>query len=209
MLIFCSLKTNLMSNSCQTVSVIVGSVCVIVFMLQRRLLSWEGLTIFQHKVSRKILSDGETRSWSMLRIGSDINKVWKDCPFKKQLFFHLHSTCEADIWWRDSTHPKKKPFGWKSPISTYFGRCRGRKSKVWKLMKNSLIFSEESFEFKKIKPNEQRHVHKASESSKNPFLYPNFKSKSFITNLLLASWPFKWYKKLKCFIIHYISWFFK
>ena len=54
-------------------------------------------------------------------------------------------------------------------------------------MNNSLIFLEESFEFKKIKPNEHGHIHKASESSKNPFLYPNFKSKSFVTNLLLAS----------------------
>ena len=53
-------------------------------------------------------------------------------------------------------------------------------------MNNSLIFSEESFEFKKIKINEHGHIHKASESGKNPFLYANFKSKSCITNLLLA-----------------------
>ena len=61
-----------------------------------------------------------TRSWSMLEIGFDFNKIWKNCPLNKQLFFHLHSTCEADIWWRASTHPKKKLFGGKSPISTYF-----------------------------------------------------------------------------------------
>ena len=48
-------------------------------------------------------------------------------------------------------------------------------------MKNSLIFSEESFEFKKIKSDEHGHTHKASESAKNPFLYPNFKSKFYIT----------------------------
>ena len=36
-------------------------------------------------------------------------------------------------------------------------------------MNNSLIFLEESFDFKKIKPNEREHIHKASESSKNPF----------------------------------------
>ena len=53
-------------------------------------------------------------------------------------------------------------------------------------MNNSLIFSEESFELKKIKLNEHGHIHKASESTKNPFLYPNFESKSYITNLLLA-----------------------
>ena len=76
-------------------------------------------------------------------------------------------------------------------------------------MNNSLIFLEESFEFKKIKPNEHGHIHKASESSKNPFLYPNFKLKSFVTNLLHVSWPFNWHKKLKYFKIHDISWFFK
>ena len=53
-------------------------------------------------------------------------------------------------------------------------------------MKNSLIFSEESFELKKIRLTEHGHMHKASESAKNPFLYPNFKSKTYITNLLLA-----------------------
>ena len=36
-------------------------------------------------------------------------------------------------------------------------------------MNNSLIFSDESFEFKKIKSNEHEHIHKASESAKNPF----------------------------------------
>ena len=66
---------------------IVGSVCVIVFMLKRQLLSYEGSAIFQHKASRKILSDGETRY-----------KIWKDGPAKKLPFFHLHSACEADIW---------------------------------------------------------------------------------------------------------------
>ena len=50
-------------------------------------------------------------------------------------------------------------------------------------MNNSLIFSEESF---KLKKNEHGHIHKASEFAKNLFLYPNFKSKSYITNLLLA-----------------------
>ena len=54
-------------------------------------------------------------------------------------------------------------------------------------MNNSLTFLEESFEFKEIKPKEHGQIHKASESSKNPFLYTNFKSKSFITNLLLSS----------------------
>ena len=44
-------------------------------------------------------------------------------------------------------------------------------------MNNSLIFLEESFEVKKIKPNKHGHIHKDSESSKNPFLYPNFKIK--------------------------------
>ena len=44
-------------------------------------------------------------------------------------------------------------------------------------MNNSLIFSKESFEFKKIKSNEHGHIHKASEYGKNPFLYLNFKSK--------------------------------
>ena len=89
--------------------------------------------------------------------------------FEETTFFHLPSTCDADIWWRASTHHKKKSFGGKSPISTYLGRYRGRKSKVWKLMNNFLISLEESFEFKKIKPNEHGHIHKASESSKNPF----------------------------------------
>ena len=39
---------------------------------------------------------------------------------------------------------------------------------------------------KKIKLNEHGHMHKASESAMNLFLYPNFKSKSFVTNLFLA-----------------------
>ena len=43
-------------------------------------------------------------------------------------------------------------------------------------MNNSLIFSEESLELKKIQLNEHGHIHKASESAKNLFLYPNFKS---------------------------------
>ena len=43
-------------------------------------------------------------------------------------------------------------------------------------MTNSLIFSEERFEFKKLKLNEHGHIDKASESAKNPFLYPNFNS---------------------------------
>ena len=55
-----------------------------------------------------------------------------------------------------------------------------------KIMNNSLISSEESFKLKKIKINEHGYIHKASESAKNPFLYPNFKTKSYITNLLLA-----------------------
>ena len=54
------------------------------------------------------------------------------------------------------------------------------------MCKNYPIFSEESFEFKKLKLNEQGHIHKVSESAKNTFLYPNFKSKSFVTNLFLA-----------------------
>ena len=53
-------------------------------------------------------------------------------------------------------------------------------------MNNYLIFSEESFEFKKIKSNENGHIHKAYEYAKDPFLYLNFKSKSFVTNLLFA-----------------------
>ena len=77
------------------------------------------------------------------------------------------------------------------------------------IMNNSIIFSEESFEFKKVKLNEHGHIHKASESAKNPFLYPNFKSKSHIANLLLALWPFNWHKKIKYFKIHDISLFFK
>ena len=145
----------------------------------------------------------------MLRIASDFNKVLKDYPSKKQLFFHLHSTCKVDIWWRAFTNLKKKSFGGKSPISTYLGRYRGRKSKLWKLMNNSLIFLEESLEFKKIKPNAHGYTQKASKSSKNPFLYPNFESKSFVTNLLLVSWPFNWHKKLKYFKIGDISRFFK
>ena len=210
----------------------------------------------------------------MLRIGWDLNTTSKECPSKKLPFFHLHSTCKADIWWRVSTgpkkksfggkspthpkkksfggkspthpkkksfggkspthpktksfggkspthpktklfgrksptHPKTKSFGRKSPILMYLGRYRGRKLKVWKLMNNCLIVSEESFEFKKIKLNEHGHIHQASESAKNLFLYPNFKSKSYITNLLLVLWPFNWHKKIKYFKIHDISWFFK
>ena len=34
-------------------------------------------------------------------------------------------------------------------------------------------FLEESFEFKKIELNEHGHIHKASESAKNPFLNQN------------------------------------
>ena len=128
-------------------------------------------------------------------------------PFE-ETFFHLHSSCEADIWWRASTYSKKKSFAGKSLISTCLGRYRVQKSKVWKLMNNSLIFSEESFQLKK-KSNEHGHIHKASEYAKNPFLYLNFKSKSFVTNLLLALCPFNWDKKLKYFKMHDISWFFK
>ena len=53
-------------------------------------------------------------------------------------------------------------------------------------MNNSLLFSEEKFQFKKLKLNEHGHIHKASESAKNVFLYSNFQSKSFVTNLFFA-----------------------
>ena len=64
-------------------------------------------------------------------------------------------------------------------------------------MNNSLIFSEESFELKKIKSNEHRQIYKASESVKNSFLYPNIKSKSFVTNFVSCFYvPLTyWHKK--------------
>ena len=49
-----------------------------------------------------------------------------------------------------------------------------------------LQFSQKKASSLKTKVNEHGHIHKSSESAKNPFLYPNFKSKSYITNLLFA-----------------------
>ena len=138
------------------------------------------------------------------KIGLIQQNMEKQCPSKKQLFFHLHSTCEADIWWRAFTNPKKKNcLVGNHPYIDVFGKISRSKVKGMKI-------NEQFFNFLRRK---LRHIHvqKASESSKNPFKYRNFKSKSFVTNLLLVLWPFNWHKKLiqKYFKIHDISWFFK
>ena len=82
--------------------------------------------------------------------------------------------------------PQEKIVWWEIFHIDVFGKISRSKVKGMKINNNSLLFSEESFEFKIIKLNEHGHIYKAFESAKNPFLYPNFKSKSNITNLLLA-----------------------
>ena len=77
--------------------------------------------------------------------------------------------------------------GWEISHIDVFGEILRSKVKGMKINEQFLNFLKESFELKKIKPNEHGDIQKASESSKNPFLYPNFKSKSFVTNLLLVS----------------------
>ena len=44
---------------------------------------------FYLMVNQTLISAGD-------RIG--FQKNMENCPSKKQLFFHLHSACEADIW---------------------------------------------------------------------------------------------------------------
>ena len=141
------------------------------------------------------------------RIGFQQNM--ENCPSKKQLFpftFNLWSWYLVKSLY---TPQEKNRLVGNLPYRRIWEDIEVEKSKVWKLMNNSLIFSKESFEFKKIKSNEHGHIHKASEYAKNPFLYLNFKSKSFVTNFILALWPFNWHKKLKYVELRNISWFFK
>ena len=129
-----------------------------------------------------------TRSCSMLGIGSDVNKIWKTVLRTNSFFpftFNLWS------WYlvKGLHTPQEKIVWWEISHIDVFEKISRSKVKGMKLMNNSLTFSEESFEFKKIKSNEHGHIHKASEYGKNPFLYLNFKSKSFVTNFILAYDP--------------------
>ena len=114
----------------------------------------------------------------MLRKGSDFNKIWKDCPSKNPPFSiyirlvnlilvkSLYTLQEKVVWW-EMSHIRSKVKGMKIDAQfSYF--LRGK------------------LQVKKIQLKEHGHKHKASESAKNPFLYPNFKSKCFVTDLFLA-----------------------
>ena len=83
--------------------------------------------------------------------------------------------------------PQEKIVWWEIFHIDVFGKMSRSKVKGIKINKQLFNFLRRKLEFKKIKPNEHGHIHKASEFSKNPFLCPNFKSKPFVTNLLLAS----------------------
>ena len=83
--------------------------------------------------------------------------------FEETAFFSIYIQLVKPIFDEGPLHtPRKETFDEKSPISR-------SKVKGLKLLNNSPIFSEESFEFKKITSNEHGHIHKASESTKNPF----------------------------------------
>ena len=90
------------------------------------------------------------------------------------------------IFGEEPLYTPRKIVWWEISHIDVFGKISRSKVKSTKIDEQFLIFSEESFEFKKIKLNEHGRIHKFSESAKNPFPYPNFKSKSFATNLFLG-----------------------
>ena len=118
--------------------------------------------------------------------------------FEETAFFHLRSTCEADIWWKAFTSPKKKSYRGKSPISTYLRRYGGRKSKVWKLMNNSLIFLEESFEFEKQYQTNMDTYTRLLNLPRVRFYIQIFNQNPSSPNYCLRRDPLFGIKKLKC-----------
>ena len=120
-------------------------------------------------------------------VGSDINKVWKDCPSKKQLF-PIYIQLVKLIFGEEPLHtPRKNRLEWwEISHIDVFGKISRSKVNGMEIDEQFFNYLRRKLRVKKIKPNEHGHIHKASESSKNPFLYPKF-IKSFVTNLLLAS----------------------
>ena len=90
----------------------------------------------------------------MLRIGSDFNKIWKDCPSKKKFFFSIYVQLVKLIFAEEPLHTQEKIIWWEISHIDVFGKISSSKVKGMKINEKFFNFLRRKLRVKKKKLNE-------------------------------------------------------